>query len=54
MNNICFETDYPHSDSTRPHSREIAMKLMGDLPPDVFSKLVRGNAIDLLGLDLPR
>ena len=52
VNNVCFETDYPHSDSTWPHSREVAMKLMGDLPPELFRKLVRGNAIELLGLDL--
>ena len=23
VDNVCFETDYPHSDSTWPHSREI-------------------------------
>jgi len=23
-----FETDYPHSDSTWPHSREVGQKLM--------------------------
>ena len=54
VNNICFETDYPHSDSTWPHSRETALKLMGDLSPELFSKFVRGNAIDLLSLDLER
>ena len=52
VDNVCFETDYPHSDSTWPHSREVAMKLMGDLPPELFRKLVRGNAIELLSLDL--
>jgi len=54
VNNICFETDYPHSDSTWPHSRETALKLMGDLSPELFAKFVRGNAIDLLSLDLER
>jgi predicted TIM-barrel fold metal-dependent hydrolase len=51
VSNICFETDYPHSDSTWPHSKETAKKLMGDLPPDVIRKLVRGNAIEMLELD---
>ncbi|CAN5496270.1 amidohydrolase family protein [soil metagenome] len=51
VNNICFETDYPHSDSTWPHSKTVGEKLMGDLPEDVIYKLVRGNAIKLL--DLP-
>ncbi len=51
VNNICFETDYPHSDSTWPHSKEVAEKLMGHLPQDVINKLIRGNAIEMLGLD---
>ena len=50
VDNICFETDYPHSDSTWPHSKETGMKLMGNLPTDVVRKLVRGNAIELLQL----
>jgi hypothetical protein len=49
---VCFETDYPHSDSTWPHSKEIVQKRMGHLEPDVVRKLVRGNAINLFGLDL--
>jgi len=52
VGNICFEVDYPHSDSTWPHSVQTAKKLMGHLPEDVIRKLVRGNAIDMLGLDL--
>ena len=51
IDNICFETDYPHSDSTWPHSKDTALKLMGNLPEDVVRKLVRGNAIEMLGLD---
>jgi len=48
--NIMFETDYPHSDSTWPHSREVGQKLMGHLDDDVVNKLVRGNAIRMLSL----
>ncbi len=50
VDNITFETDYPHSDSTWPHSREVAQKLMGHLDDDVVRKLVRGNAIQMLSL----
>jgi predicted TIM-barrel fold metal-dependent hydrolase len=50
IDNICFETDYPHSDSTWPKSREVGQKLMGNLPTDVVRKLVRGNAIEMLQL----
>jgi len=52
VSNILFETDYPHSDSTWPHTKEVASKLMGHLDPAVIRKLVRGNAIELLQLDL--
>ena len=54
VNNICFETDYPHSDSTWPHSKEVGQKLMADLPDDIVYKLVRGNAIEMLGLDFDK
>jgi predicted TIM-barrel fold metal-dependent hydrolase len=53
IDNTTFETDYPHSDSTWPHTLETAKKLMGHLPPDVIHKIVRGNAIRMLSLDLP-
>ena len=52
VSNVTFETDYPHSDSTWPHTKEVAQKLMGHLPDDVVRKLVRGNAIEMLSLDL--
>ena len=54
VDNICFETDYPHSDSTWPHTLDVGKKLMGDLPQDVIYKLVRGNAIKMLDLDFDK
>lgn len=49
--NITFETDYPHTDSTWPHTKEVAEKLMGHLPYETVYKLCRGNAIRMLSLD---
>jgi len=51
VDNITFETDYPHTDSTWPHSKEVAIDLMGHLPAPVRHKIVRGNAIRMLHLD---
>jgi predicted TIM-barrel fold metal-dependent hydrolase len=51
VDNITFETDYPHSDSTWPDTKKIAEEMMGHLPADVIYKIVRGNAIRMLGLD---
>ncbi|MFG2468988.1 amidohydrolase family protein [Streptomyces canus] len=48
--NVLYETDYPHSDSTWPKSREVGEAQMGHLDADVVERIVRGNAIDLLGL----
>ena len=49
---VTFETDYPHSDSTWPHSRKVAMDIMADLDDDTIVQVVRGNAIRMLRLDL--
>ena len=51
--NVVFETDYPHQDGTWPHSVEAAAEQFGDQPPEIVNRLARGNAIELLGLDLP-
>ena len=52
VDNTTFETDYPHTDSTWPHTKKVAQELMGGLPDDVVYKLVRGNAIRMLDLEL--
>ncbi len=49
--NITYESDYPHSDSTWPRTREIAEKQMAGLTDQQRYKVVRGNAIKLFGLD---
>jgi predicted TIM-barrel fold metal-dependent hydrolase len=51
VENVTFETDYPHQDSTWPNSKAYAEKIMGHLPQDVVNKIVRDNAIRLF--DLP-
>jgi predicted TIM-barrel fold metal-dependent hydrolase len=50
--NVTFETDYPHTDSTWPHTKKVAEELMGHLPQATVNKIVRGNAIKMLHLDL--
>jgi len=49
---ITFESDYPHSDSTWPHTKKIAADIMRDLTDDQVYKVCRGNAIRMLSLDL--
>jgi predicted TIM-barrel fold metal-dependent hydrolase len=50
VENVLFETDYPHQDGTWPKSREAASEQFGDLPQHQIDAIARGNAIRLLGL----
>jgi predicted TIM-barrel fold metal-dependent hydrolase len=50
--NVTFETDYPHTDSTWPETKAIATEMVKGLPDDVVYKIMRGNAIRMLNLDL--
>ncbi|MFQ5513936.1 MAG: amidohydrolase family protein [Myxococcota bacterium] len=52
IENILFETDYPHSDGTFPHSRELVEQRFKDIPADETRKIVRDNAIRLFGLEV--
>ena len=52
LDNITFETDYPHTDTTWPHSKQVAQKMMGHLTEDQQYKILRGNAIRMLSLDI--
>jgi predicted TIM-barrel fold metal-dependent hydrolase len=49
--NITFEVDYPHSDSTWPDTRQIAEEMFAGLTEEQTYKIVRGNAIRMLRLD---
>jgi hypothetical protein len=53
MDQICFETDYPHADSTFPRSKEVATEVCtkAGLSTEETWKLLRGNAIRAFGLD---
>lgn len=50
IDNVTYETDYPHSDSTWPHSLKIAEEQTAGLPDDIVYKVLRGNAIEMLSL----
>ena len=52
VDNITFETDYPHTDSTWPHTKKVAEELMAGVADDIVYKIMRGNAIRMLHLDL--
>jgi hypothetical protein len=51
---VTFETDYPHGDSTWPNTRAMAEAMCASLDEETVYKLMRGNAIKMLSLDLDR
>jgi predicted TIM-barrel fold metal-dependent hydrolase len=53
VNNVTFETDYPHTDSTWPDTQQIFRDQIVDLDDETVYKIARGNAIRMLRLDLP-
>ena len=50
--NVTFETDYPHTDSTWPDTLAVATELMAGVPQDIVDKVMRTNAARMLSLDV--
>jgi predicted TIM-barrel fold metal-dependent hydrolase len=51
IDQITFECDYPHQDSTWPHTYDYLSQAVADLPEEDQYKIARGNAIEMLGLE---
>jgi predicted TIM-barrel fold metal-dependent hydrolase len=51
LDNITWECDYPHSDSTWPTSPEFVMKQMEGVPDDEIDKITHENAMRLFHFD---
>ena len=51
---MTFETDYPHTDSTWPHTKKLFEEQVAHLDDETVYKLARGNAIRMLRLPLDR
>jgi predicted TIM-barrel fold metal-dependent hydrolase len=49
--NVCFETDYPHTDTTWPDTKPFIEKFRSKLTDEQLYKVLRGNAIRMLELD---
>src|SRR3954465_6025186 len=52
VDNVTFETDYPHTDSTWPDTLEIPEGMAKGLTHAGIYKIMRGNAIRMLSLDV--
>ena len=45
VDNVCWESDYPHSDSSWPTAPERLEVLLADLDPEIVAKLTHDNAM---------
>jgi predicted TIM-barrel fold metal-dependent hydrolase len=51
IDSITWECDYPHSDSTWPHSPELLGKTLDGIPDDEVDKMTHGNAMRVYQFD---
>ena len=49
--NVCWECDYPHSDSTWPTSPELAMKYLDRVPDQEINMITHANAMRIFRYD---
>ena len=47
---LVFEVDYPHQDTTWPHTPKILENLAAQVTPEELVMITRTNALDMLGL----
>jgi uncharacterized protein len=50
--NFMWASDFPHSDSTWPHSQAVIAQNFASIPPPVIQKIVADNAVRLYGIEL--
>ena len=51
VNNILWGSDFPHTESTCPRSREVLGELLAEVPDDEVAKMTHGNAERIFGFD---
>jgi predicted TIM-barrel fold metal-dependent hydrolase len=54
VENILFESDYPHGDGTWPDTQAVMKRMLGDLPVDEIRKIAHENAAKLYRHPLPK
>ena len=54
VDNMMWGSDYPHSESTFPRSRQILAEILADVPPAEQAKIVGVNTARVYGFDVAR
>jgi predicted TIM-barrel fold metal-dependent hydrolase len=50
---VLWGSDYPHTESTFPRSREILGRILADIDAEEIAMIVSGNAARVYGIDVP-
>jgi predicted TIM-barrel fold metal-dependent hydrolase len=53
VENLLFESDYPHGDGTWPDTQQVMVNMLGDLPTDEIRAISHQNAARLYDHPLP-
>ncbi len=53
VENLLFESDYPHGDGTWPDTQQVMENMLGDLPVEEIRKITHENAAALYRHPLP-
>ncbi len=53
VDHVMWSSDYPHTQSTRPHSQDVIARAFAEVPEEEKLKIVRGNVMRLYALELP-
>jgi hypothetical protein len=51
VSQLVFEVDYPHQDTTWPHTPKIVEQMAAQVSPDELLMITRTNALEMLGLE---
>lgn len=54
VDTLMWGSDYPHTESTFPRSREITSRILSEVPENERHAILRGNVASLYGFDLNR
>ena len=54
VDNMMWGSDYPHSESTFPQSRQILAQILAGVPEDDYARIVGGNTARLYHFDMTR
>ncbi|MCW2549915.1 MAG: amidohydrolase 2, partial [Mycobacterium sp.] len=51
---LMWGSDYPHTESTFPRSRQILAEVLNGVPEEEAQRIVAGNAAELYSFDVPK